>query len=56
MPRNFKELPSMGKILGTVFWDYQRVIMIEYGLKSRTVTADTYFDALMRLGTLHVTS
>ncbi len=39
----------MGKILGTVFWDYQGVIIIECSRPGRTVTADTYFDILMHL-------
>ncbi len=49
VPRKFKEQPSTGKILGTVFWNYQGVITIEYNPLGRTVTEDTYFDTLMCL-------
>ncbi len=49
IPRKFKEQPSAGKIHGTIFWNYQGVIVIEYSPPGRTMTADTYFDTLMRL-------
>ncbi len=48
-PCKFKEQPSTGKILSTVFWDYQGVIMIEYSPLGRTVTEDMCFNTLMHL-------
>ncbi len=48
-PRKFKEQASIGKILGTVFWNYQGMIMIEYNSPGRTVIADIfrYTDAFL---------
>ncbi len=48
-PKKFKERPSAGKIMATVFWDYRGVILVEYTPPGTTVTKDTYFDTLVRL-------
>lgn len=48
-PKKFKEQPSAGKVMVTVFWDTKGIIMVEYMPQGSTITAASYFDTLMRL-------
>ncbi len=48
-PRNFKEKPSAGKVLATIFWGYEGVLLLEYCLKGSTATSASYFNTLIRL-------
>ena len=48
-PVKFKEQPSAGKVMATVFWDRQGVLLVEYLADRSTLTQDTYFDTLMKL-------
>ncbi len=50
-PQKFKEKPSAGKVLATIFWDYKGVLLLKYCSKGSTVTSELYFDTLIRLQT-----
>jgi hypothetical protein len=50
-PKKAKTLPSAGKIMATVFWDSQRIILINYLEKSKTITGASYSSLLDRLKT-----
>lgn len=47
-PQKFKEKPSAGKMLATVFWDCHGIIHLKYCPKGTTITAASYFDTLMQ--------
>ena len=37
-PKKFKTQPSAGKVMATVFWDAQDVLMLDFLAKKRTIT------------------
>ena len=41
-PTKFKVTPSAGKLMATIFWDMQGVLLIEFQEHGRTVTAASY--------------
>ena len=45
-PKKFKTQPSAGKVMATVFWDAQGVIMLDFLAKKSTIT-DTYYAKLL---------
>ena len=45
-PKKFKTQSSAGKVMATVFWDAQDVIMLDFLAKKRTIT-DAYYANLL---------
>ena len=50
-PRKFKKQPSAGKVMVTVFWDANGVIMLDFLPKRRTITGVYYENLLYHLRT-----
>jgi hypothetical protein len=48
-PNKFKVAPSAEKIMATIFWDCQGILMIDYLNKGSTVTGEYYADLMHRL-------
>ena len=48
-PRKFKMIPSMKKIVATVFWDAQGVLLVDFLPNGQTVNANRYIVTLKRL-------
>lgn len=48
-PRKFKVRPSAGKLMATVFWDVEGILMIDYLPKNTTMNADYYANLLDQL-------
>jgi hypothetical protein len=51
-PRKFKVQPSAGKIMCTVFWDAEGVLLIDYMPHKETISGVYYADLLRQL---HIT-
>ena len=47
-PKKFKTQPSAGKVMATVFWDAQGVIMLDFLAKKSTITVAYYANLLDR--------
>ena len=50
-PKKFKTQPSAGKVMATVFWDAQGVIMLDFLAKKSTITGAYYANSLDQLRT-----
>ena len=50
-PKKFKTQPSAGKVLATVFWDAQGIIMLDFLAKKSTITGVYYANLLIQLRT-----
>ena len=50
-PEKFKTQPSAGKVMATVFWDAQCVIMLDFLAKKSTITGRYYANSLDELRT-----
>ena len=50
-PKKLKTQPSAGKVMATVFWDAQGVIMLDFLAKKRTITGACYANLLDQLRT-----
>ena len=50
-PKKFKTQPSAGKVMATVFWDAQGVIMLDFLAKKSTITGAYYANLLDQLRT-----
>jgi hypothetical protein len=48
-PKKFKRLASAGKMMASIFWDRQGIIMIDYFEKDRTINDTYYADKWRRL-------
>lgn len=48
-PKKFKVVPSAGKVMATVFWDSEGILLIDYKSKGTTITGTYYADILHRL-------
>lgn len=48
-PKKFKVSSSAGKVMASVFWDAQGIIMVEYLEKGATITGSYYADQIRRL-------
>ena len=48
-PKKFKRVHSAGKVIASVFWDSQGVIMIDYLERGRMITGAYYARKLRRL-------
>ena len=44
--KKFKTQPSAGKVMATVFWDAQGVIMLDFLAKKSTITGAYYANLL----------
>ena len=51
-PKKFKAQPSAGKVMATVFWDAQGVIMLDFLAKKSTITVAYYANLLDQLRTV----
>ena len=51
-PKKFKTQPSAGKVMATVFWDAQGVIMLDFLAKKSTITVAYYANLLDQLRTV----
>lgn len=47
--KKFKSQPSAGKVMATVFWDYQGVILVDFMPKGTTINSDAYIATLNKL-------
>ena len=50
--KKFKMQPSAGKVMATVFWDAQGVIMLDFQAKKSTITGAYYANLLNQLKTV----
>ena len=48
-PRKFKAVPSMKKIMATVFWDASGVLLVDILPDGQTINADRYIETLKKL-------
>ena len=48
-PKKAKVTPSAGKVMATVFWDSEGIILMDFLEKGRTVTGQYYSSLLMKL-------
>ncbi len=48
-PKKFKVVPSAGKVMATIFWDSEGILLIDYKNKNTTITGAYYADILRRL-------
>jgi [histone H3]-lysine36 N-dimethyltransferase SETMAR len=48
-PRKFKAVPSMKKVMATVFWDASGVLLIDHLPNGQTINADRYIATLKKL-------
>ena len=48
-PKRFKRVHQAGKVMASIFWDCQGVILIDYLEQSRTMNGAYYADDLRRL-------
>ena len=48
-PQKFKVVKSAGKLMATVFWDIQGVLLVEFLEKGTTINAASYCETLSRL-------
>ena len=51
-PKKFKTQPPAGKVMATVFWDAQGVIMLDFLAKKSTITVVYYANLLDQLRTV----
>ena len=47
--QKFKVTPSAGKVMLTVFWDYQGVLLSNFKKKSDNVNSESYCEVLLML-------
>lgn len=48
-PKKFKVVPSAGKVMATIFWDSEGVLLIDYKSKGITITGMYYAEILNKL-------
>ena len=48
-PKRFKIVHSAGKVMASIFWESQGVIMIDYLVQGRTINGAYYASELRRL-------
>jgi hypothetical protein len=48
-PKKFKRVPSAGKMMASIFWDSQGIIMVDNLEQGRTINGMYYADELKRL-------
>jgi hypothetical protein len=47
--KKFKVTPSAGKVMATVFWDAEGVILVDIMPRGQTITSDLYIQTLKNL-------
>ena len=48
-PKKFKTVPSAGKVMATVFWDREGVLLLDFMEPGATITSGTYCSTLQKL-------
>jgi len=48
-PRKFREEKSAGKVLASIFWDQDGILLIDYLPKALTINAEYYVSLLVQL-------
>ena len=48
-PKKFRTQPSAGKIMATVFWDSEGILLVDYMPPKTTITGDAYVAVLRNL-------
>jgi len=48
-PKKFREQKSAGKVLASVFWDQDGILLIDYLPKGQTINAEYYSSLLVQL-------
>ena len=48
-PKKYKQVPSAGKVMASVFWDSRDIIMIDYLQKGQTINGAYYAEELRQL-------
>ena len=48
-PKKFKRVCSVGKVMASIFWDCQGIIMVDYLEEGRAINGDYYAEVLRRL-------
>lgn len=48
-PKKFKVVPSAGKIMATIFWDCEGILLIDYKVKGLNITGEYYANILRQL-------
>jgi histone-lysine N-methyltransferase SETMAR len=48
-PEKTRSVPSVGKVMASVFWDAEGILFIDYLEKGKTITGEYYSDLLTRL-------
>jgi len=47
--RKFKTMPSAGKVMATIFWDAQRILLTDYLPRGQTITGSYYAQLVLKL-------
>ena len=48
-PKKFRVQKSAGKVLASIFWDQDGILLIDYLSKGQTINAEYYLSLLMQL-------
>jgi len=48
-PQNFRVQKSAGNVLGSIFWDQDGILLIDYLPKGQTINAESYSSLLVQL-------
>jgi hypothetical protein len=48
-PKRFRMQKLTGKFLDSISWDQDGILLIDYGLKGQTITAEYYSSLMMQL-------
>jgi hypothetical protein len=48
-PKKFRVQKSTGKVLASIFWDQDGILLIDYIPKGQTINADCYLSLLLQL-------
>ena len=48
-PQKFRVQKSAGKVLASIFWDQDSILLIDYLLKGQTINAECYSPLLVQL-------
>jgi histone-lysine N-methyltransferase SETMAR len=48
-PKNFRALKSAGKVLASIFWDQEGILLIDYLPKGQTMNPECYLSPLVQL-------
>jgi len=48
-PKKFRVKKSAGKFLGSIFWDHDGILLIDYVSKGQTINAEYYSSLMVQL-------